>query len=156
MTRMPNPESIATAGAYANSTKTCDLVMKGGLTSGIVYPAAVLELAKTYKFSCVGGTSAGAIAAAITAAAEAGRDKRGFEKLEQVAAEIAKPGFLLQIFQASGPTQPLMNLFVAVLALRPKGQGKKLRKFLFFGPALYVRLLYYLPCAFLIGALLGM
>jgi hypothetical protein len=43
--------------------KKCDLVMKGGITSGIVYPGAVLELSKEYEFANIGGTSAGAIAA---------------------------------------------------------------------------------------------
>lgn len=28
----------------------CDIVMKGGITSGIVYPAAVAEIAKSYVF----------------------------------------------------------------------------------------------------------
>jgi hypothetical protein len=49
---------------YASPTKLCDIVMKGGVTSGIVYPLAVCELAKTYTFKNIGGTSAGAIAAA--------------------------------------------------------------------------------------------
>jgi len=46
--------------------KYCDLVMKGGITSGIVYPNAVLSLAREYRFKSIGGTSAGAIAAAVT------------------------------------------------------------------------------------------
>jgi hypothetical protein len=45
--------------------KYCDLVMKGGITSGIVYPNAVLSLAREYRFKSIGGTSAGAIAAAV-------------------------------------------------------------------------------------------
>ena len=28
----------------------CDLVMKGGITSGVVYPLAVVELARKYHF----------------------------------------------------------------------------------------------------------
>lgn len=48
----------------------CDLVMKGGITSGIVYPPLVAELANHYQFKNIGGTSAGAIAAAAAAAAE--------------------------------------------------------------------------------------
>jgi predicted acylesterase/phospholipase RssA len=48
----------------------CDLVMKGGITSGIVYPKAISALAQHYRFKNIGGTSAGAIAAAVTAAAE--------------------------------------------------------------------------------------
>ena len=47
----------------------CDLVMRGGITSGIVYPRAIAKLAETYNFRSIGGTSAGAIAAAATAAA---------------------------------------------------------------------------------------
>ncbi|MGB6519619.1 MAG: patatin-like phospholipase family protein, partial [Candidatus Cybelea sp.] len=45
----------------------CDVVMKGGIASGVVYPGAVYELSKTYRFRNIGGTSAGAIAATLTA-----------------------------------------------------------------------------------------
>ena len=50
----------------------CDLVMRGGITSGIVYPRAIAKLAETYNFRSIGGTSAGAIAAAVSAAAQLG------------------------------------------------------------------------------------
>ena len=53
--------------------RVCDIVLKGGITSGIVYPLALVKLAEKYRFSCIGGTSAGAIAAAACAAAEYGR-----------------------------------------------------------------------------------
>jgi predicted acylesterase/phospholipase RssA len=43
--------------------------MRGGITSGIVYPRAVAKLAESYDFGSIGGTSAGAMAAAATAAA---------------------------------------------------------------------------------------
>lgn len=62
-------------------SRCCDVVMKGGVTSGIVYPLAVCELAEKFRFVNIGGTSAGAIAAAVTAAAEHRRshgDTRGF------------------------------------------------------------------------------
>ena len=39
----------------------CDLVMRGGITSGIVYPRAIAKLAETYDFRSIGGTSAGAM-----------------------------------------------------------------------------------------------
>ncbi len=51
----------------------CDIVMAGGVTSGIIYPGAVAQIARRYRFRSIGGTSVGAIAAAITAAAEYGR-----------------------------------------------------------------------------------
>ena len=53
----------------------CDLIMKGGITSGIVYPLAITEIAKAFRLRSIGGTSAGAIAAAAAAAAELGRQR---------------------------------------------------------------------------------
>jgi Patatin-like phospholipase len=50
----------------------CDLIMKGGITSGLVYPGAIARLAQDYRIRSIGGTSAGAIAAAGAAAMEYG------------------------------------------------------------------------------------
>lgn len=63
--------SSETVTAYAKAS--IDLTMEGGTTSGVVYPLAVCELATSFRFRNVGGASAGAIAAAFTAAAELGR-----------------------------------------------------------------------------------
>jgi predicted acylesterase/phospholipase RssA len=57
--------------------RTCDVVMKGGITSGVVYPLAIVQLAQRFVFKNIGGTSAGAIAAAIAAAAEYDRQQNG-------------------------------------------------------------------------------
>src|SRR3984893_10935105 len=65
-----------------NPALECDIVMKGGITSGVIYPLVVCELAKSYRLRSVGGSSAGAIAAAGAAAAELGRTAGGFELLE--------------------------------------------------------------------------
>lgn len=54
-------------------TEQCDLVMKGGITSGVVYPGLIARLASKYQFKNIGGTSAGAIAAGACAAAQYGR-----------------------------------------------------------------------------------
>lgn len=51
----------------------CNLVMKGGVTSGVVFPGTIRVLASTYRFRRIGGTSAGAIAAAFAAAGEYSR-----------------------------------------------------------------------------------
>ncbi|WP_166217223.1 patatin-like phospholipase family protein [Bradyrhizobium septentrionale] len=51
----------------------CDIVMAGGVTSGIIYPGALAMIARKFRFRSIGGTSVGAIAAAATAAAEYGR-----------------------------------------------------------------------------------
>src|SRR5690242_18907729 len=71
------PEPLGRPEAYASSSATCDVVMKGGITSGIVYPWAVCDLATRYRLVNVGGTSAGAIAASAAAAAEYGRHRPG-------------------------------------------------------------------------------
>jgi hypothetical protein len=95
----------------------CDLVMKGGITSGVVYPYAICELAKKYRFKSVGGTSAGAIAAAATAAAEFGRTSKqpraGFVGLSQVSQELEVN--LQSLFQPWREATPLYNAFLVVL-----------------------------------------
>ena len=44
---------------YSAPDKECDLIMQGGITSGVVYPPAVLKLAPRFRFRNIGGTSAG-------------------------------------------------------------------------------------------------
>ena len=56
----------------------CDLVLTGGVASGVVYPWAIVRLARDYRFRNIGGTSVGAMAAALAAAAEYGR-RTGYE-----------------------------------------------------------------------------
>ncbi len=56
--------------AYRRPTAECDMVMKGGISSGVVYPLTVCKLATAYRLKSIGGTSAGAIAAVLAAAAE--------------------------------------------------------------------------------------
>jgi predicted acylesterase/phospholipase RssA len=115
----------------------CDLVLKGGITSGVVYPEAICKLAVHYKLKNIGGTSAGAIAAALAAAAEyqrrnvvqkAGRDvpesMAGFDVLRKIARELPEqpagkpesaPSKLLGLFQPSPATRPLFRLLLAGL-----------------------------------------
>ncbi|HZO71738.1 MAG TPA: patatin-like phospholipase family protein [Ktedonobacteraceae bacterium] len=93
--------------------KKCDLVMKGGITSGIVYPPAVLELQKTYTFESIGGTSAGAIAAAGTAAAEYNREQGGFDRLQDVRKWLSQDDHLRNLFQATADTQILLDILNA-------------------------------------------
>jgi predicted acylesterase/phospholipase RssA len=64
------PYSEAQA-AYVRSS--IDVTMKGGVTSGVIYPLALCELARQFRLRNVGGASAGAIAASFAAAAEVGR-----------------------------------------------------------------------------------
>lgn len=91
----------------------CDVVMKGGITSGVVYPLAAVELAKKYRLKSIGGTSAGALAAAITAAAEYGRSNGGYDRIATIPGEIA--GSLLSKFQPEPNLAPIFNIFLATL-----------------------------------------
>jgi predicted acylesterase/phospholipase RssA len=95
----------------ATPQKSCDLVMKGGITSGVVYPMAVVELAREYRFDNIGGTSAGAIAAVITAAAEFGREEGGFDKVAKLPDDLSKN--LLEKFQPTPKLKPLFDLLIA-------------------------------------------
>jgi predicted acylesterase/phospholipase RssA len=92
--------------------RDCDLVMKGGVTSGLVYPGAVVGLSKEYRLRSIGGTSAGAVAAGLAAAAEYSRSDGGFERLQEVADKLKEPGFLKGLFQAEPNTRPLLNAVV--------------------------------------------
>jgi predicted acylesterase/phospholipase RssA len=103
--------------------QSCDIVMKGGITSGVVYPLALVALAKKYRFSNIGGTSAGAIGAAAAAAAEYGRpvDKAGFDRLAQIPDEIGPN--LLALFQPTPLLKPLFDIFVAALGAKAALSG---------------------------------
>jgi Patatin-like phospholipase len=88
-----SPAITSAAQSPKQELKDCDLVMKGGITSGIVYPPVLLKLKEEFRFRNIGGTSAGAIAAAGAAAAEYGRqcgaeikysDKSGFRGLQNI------------------------------------------------------------------------
>jgi hypothetical protein len=100
---------------FAHPTKECNVVMQGGVTSGIVYPEAMLVLARDYRFRCLGGTSAGAIAAALTAAAEYARENGGFERLEACAAELRKPGAIEALMQPTPELRPLYDTLRAIV-----------------------------------------
>lgn len=99
----------------------CDLVMKGGITSGVVYPLAVCEIAQRFQLKNVGGSSAGAIAAAAAAAAEVGRrvPNAGFAKLaalpEEMGARVPGTGEsrLSSLFQPSDATRVPMAVLKA-------------------------------------------
>ncbi|NUT98440.1 MAG: patatin, partial [Saccharothrix sp.] len=93
--------------------------MRGGAASGVVYPWAVVELARHYRFRSLGGASAGAIAAAFTAAAEKGREQGGFGKLEEVIRWFAGPEWrLAQLFQPSAHTRKLYRIVAASMQSR--------------------------------------
>ena len=112
----------------------CNLVLKGGVTSGLVHAGAVPELAGGYRFCGIAGSSAGAIAAAFTAAAEFARsrgDPAGFERLSRRSAEL--PTRLMDLFQPSPGLAPLKR---ALVHLAPgTGRARIVAALLCFWPA---------------------
>lgn len=136
----------------------CDLVMKGGITSGLVYPSAAISLAREYTFKNVGGTSAGAIAAAACAAAALGQrrkelqprkypdgDAMGFAGLESVAEDLSSKGFIYSLFQPGAGVRSVYRLLVAAA-------GKK--GFLAIGLALFWAMVWSAGLIFLASLLL--
>ena len=107
----------------APNDRFCDIVMEGGVTSGIIYASAVAELAKSYRFSSIGGSSIGAFAAALTAAAEYSRRRgsnAGFKLMEKLPTALAEEDDqnetrLLRMFRPQDGTRRLFKIFLASL-----------------------------------------
>jgi predicted acylesterase/phospholipase RssA len=100
--------------------------MRGGVTSGIVYPPALCRLASKYVVKNIGGTSVGALAAAATAAAEWRRRTdanpqtagRGYVELAKLAEFLKGDGTLRALFAADRPARALLDI-----ALNLTGNG---------------------------------
>ena len=101
------PEQAAVTGL-----RDCDMIMKGGITSGVVYPSTAVALSATYRFRRLGGASAGAIAATVVAAAELGRSAPdgGFPALAGVAKELGSG--LASMFQPTKRTAPAFDMLL--------------------------------------------
>ncbi|MBS0435593.1 MAG: patatin-like phospholipase family protein [Proteobacteria bacterium] len=104
----------------------CDLILNGGVASGVVYPWALLELARHYRFRRIGGNSVGAMAAALAAAAEYGRcngNEQAFEPLRQAPLQLAeekcghgeKRSGMLRLFQPGAGLEAWFEFGLLVL-----------------------------------------
>ena len=101
--------------------RLCDLVLKGGITSGILYPPAIDEIASRFTLCGIGGTSAGAIAAALAAAAELRRRNNsndGYDQLRDIPRTIGAEGKLLELFRPDARTSPLFASFLRAMRLK--------------------------------------
>jgi hypothetical protein len=103
----------------------CDLIMKGGVTSGLVYPGAIARIARDYRICSIGGTSAGAIAAAATAAMEyglrTGNNPDARVQLAEIPSELgtatsAGTALLQQLFAAEAGTRRLLDAALTAIA----------------------------------------
>src|SRR5580704_4925488 len=110
--------------------RKCDLVMQGGVTSGVVYPGLVCKLAEYYDFQNIGGTSAGAIAASLTAAAEYARRNGKTDAFDDVA-KVAKwlgadsEGGGSNLFALFQPQSKMLGLFRFAVAFLIIGKTKQ-------------------------------
>src|SRR5260370_3388462 len=95
--------------------RVCDVVMKGGITSGVVYPKALSELAKEFRFKNLGGPCAGWIHAAAAGAAECGRrsGEGGFKALEELPEQLGErvTGTRTRLFEFFQPQRQTKRVF---------------------------------------------
>jgi predicted acylesterase/phospholipase RssA len=110
----------------------CDLIMKGGTTSGVIYPKAILRLSEGlgdkpgYDFVNIGGTSAGAIAATFAAALQYAINKPARSDTPDAARsrfrertdKLTEPYFLLNLFRPTNTTRELFEVFLCFLEKR--------------------------------------
>lgn len=111
----------------------CDLVLTGGVTSSIAYPALLLTLASRFRFHSIGGSSSGAGAAALAAAAEYRRrhgSAEGYRLLLARTSEVRDwadeaRGItrLRQLFQPWAHSRRLFDALVPVLTQPDIGLG---------------------------------
>jgi len=107
----------------APADRFCDIVMEGGVTSGIIYASAIAELARHYRFQSIGGSSIGAFAAALAAVAELRRRNGsidGFNDIADLPRELGKTDDngdtkLFRLFRPQEQTRRLFEIFCAAL-----------------------------------------
>jgi hypothetical protein len=110
--------ALPEAGA-ASHPQECDVIMKGGITSGVVYPLTICKLATRYRLRNIGGTSAGAIAAVVAAAAEyrrahdPDRPAAGFQSLAVLPLDVSTR--LASLFQPPRETEGAFRVLLAAV-----------------------------------------
>jgi predicted acylesterase/phospholipase RssA len=107
----------------------CDLIMKGGITSGVIYPRLISMLANRYTFKSIGGSSAGAIAAVGAAAAEYGRrhgKQDAFARLSEMPDELKRRdnghSKLFHLFQPARSLKGHFRVMTSALNLNSKAR----------------------------------
>ncbi|MES2318485.1 MAG: hypothetical protein V4631_13435 [Pseudomonadota bacterium] len=136
----------------------CDIVMEGGITSGVVYPSFIARLSKQFKFRSIGGASVGAVAAVAAAAAQWRRNRDSASQPAGPAydpfAELAKLGKWLakthegksNLFALFQPCADLERHFAClVTSLNAPGPGGTLWRFV-------LAVAMHFPLGWLVGA----
>jgi Patatin-like phospholipase len=100
-------------------TRECDFVMKGGITSGVIYAGAIVELARGFRFKRIGGTSAGAIGAAVAAAAEYARERdrrpEMTHRFQQLIEDLTTKDFFPRLLQPFRAGRPVLGIGLSLL-----------------------------------------
>lgn len=112
----------------------CDLVLKGGIIDGVVYPGILLELARSFRFQSIAGTSVGALAASLAAASEFSRrfnSNVGFDEVlrkmpDELQKKKAGKSKLESLFQTSPDQTRLFDVLVDSLAEAREKMWRKL------------------------------
>lgn len=127
-TEVPTPDPVR---EQPPGDRYCDLVLNGGVASGVVYPWAIIELARHYRFRNIGGNSVGAMAAALAAAAEYGRCQGyadAFEPLRRAPLEFAEEkdgrSGMLRLFQPGAKVRRLFALLLIFVEGGERGRAK--------------------------------
>lgn len=112
----------------------CDVIMEGGVTSGVVFPTFISGLARRFTLRSIGGTSVGAVAAVAAAAAQFNRNATllnttrngtrliddGFEKLAGIPKWLQESSTLgrsnlFSLFQPCRDLEPQFKLLQTIL-----------------------------------------
>ncbi|QGN33557.1 patatin-like phospholipase family protein [Microlunatus sp. Gsoil 973] len=120
---------MPTSSSSPFPTAECDVVLQGGTASGVIYPRALAALASRYRLRGIGGTSAGAMAAGVAAAAEYGRStgRGGFDLFQTIPEELGN-GRLRRLFQPEPSTGALLEVLLAATGGdRPDGRSPRSR-----------------------------
>ncbi len=112
----------------------CDLVLKGGVASGVIYPPAIQQISEVFRLKGVGGASAGAIGAVGAAAAELGRQRKlrgqitrgGFDLIDDLNQEIIDQNLIADFFQPQPATRSIFRTAVRIVDARPALEGASL------------------------------
>lgn len=99
----------------------CDIVMEGGVTSGVVYPTFVAGLSRRFRLRSIGGTSVGAVAAIAAAAAQFRRNgtasSDGFDRMEKIPRQLQEAvGGKSRLFSLFQPCPDLERHFSVISA----------------------------------------
>jgi hypothetical protein len=135
--------------------RECDVVMKGGITSGVLYPSALVAIGGKYRLRGIGGASAGAIGAALGAAAEFGRASGGYERLGVLPDEVSN-GKLAALFQPQPETRRLLRLMLAATGNEGLSTSSSSRSGVGRAKRIATSLVRAFPVAALLGGLIGL